>query len=218
MKLVLTSFVTALVLCGSAASASAQTCFGNVAISSSAPLSVGVIADFFTGGRGVGGSLVGGSDRFFVEGGGGRGAYTDADGAWKYVFGSVGAQFAAEPGSRFQACPYLFLSQTYGPNYPPDETFKSTQIGIGGAVGFIALQSDSAQVVPSVSINFNTLKNKDVFQGVADTWTDHTASLGIGVGFVFNSRVSFQPVAFIPIDDNGGDVSYQLLARLSLGN
>ena len=161
--------MSACVLAVGVAPASAQTCFGNVAISAASPLSVGGAFDVASGAKTGTGLVTAGTDMFFVGAAVGRSSYSDFETGQTNFNVTPGAQFALGAGKKVKVCPFVGIGKTSGLQDAFDQDYSSTIIGPGVGLGFVAVESGTRAVVPSVNLQFVRIGRTVKYLNLKDT-------------------------------------------------
>ena len=198
-----------------AAPAQAQLCTGQPSFSSG-PVQVSPGAAFTEGATEFGGSVVGGSDRFFGGAGLFRTSYSDIDEGAFAVAGLVGSNFVADANSRVNVCPLAVASWQSGPN-AGDLDIRTLAFGAGGQVGIVAADNGRVAVVPTFGASIRNARLNVSFADVDETVSETFGLVNAGVGFIFNHRLSVNPVVSFPIGLEEGDMQFSVGVSLNFG-
>lgn len=210
--------LTAAAILLAAQAAQAQTCYGNAPIDRQHPLIAGAALDLSSGQSTITGIFGGGTDQFFVTGAVGRSSVDGFDGGGTNIGATAGAQLKISSTKKISLCPALTVGRSSGLT---DDFFgvdySSTRISPSVTMGIVAATRGTTDIVPSVSLTFEHYGNK-ADDGVEE-YTDSTnfANLGLGTGFVFKQKFAVQPIAYIPIGLESGNVTFELLGTYSFG-
>lgn len=180
---------------------------------------VGASLEFSKSAHTFTGLVTGGSDNFFVNGAFGRTSYDGFDSGSTNFGATLGAQLKAGGDKKFEVCPTFTIGRSMGPNNDAfDLEYSSLRTSPGVSMGFVASQSGQTEIVPT--LGFTLEHSRNTVDDGFDKFTDGTTygSIGLGVGFVFNKKFSAQPAVYIPVGLDEGEVVYQVIATLSLGN
>jgi hypothetical protein len=163
----------------------------------------GGIFDFGENTLGATGVVSGGSDAYFSEGGVGV-VFADEPDTTIFGTGFIGGVQLTTSNRRFGVCPGASASYsrfTVG-------GIDAWTLGLGGgvAVGFAALQTDTLQVVPSLSVLIERVRLRASAGGGSPAESDTLGVVEAGIGLVVNRRVTFKPSVLFPVsvpDDDG---------------
>ncbi len=191
----------------------AQTCFGNVALTSAAPLAV---LGAFVGGSGsktLSTTAFLGNDHLFVGAGVGRDSYDGYDDGSTTVRLQAGGQLRA--GGRWHACPYAGASFAQGPDgaaggFPYEASARWFDGGV--SVGVIAHERPGLRIVPAANFAISRARNTIDFGSAfeVEETTSTSQTLAVGVGFQIGERFSIQPAVGRTFS-GAGDSNYGLV-------
>jgi hypothetical protein len=109
------------------------------------------------------------------------------------VSGSVGYQVRATSAGRAQVCPILAIGLGFGPKDltgpGSEQTTRSAQLGL--AFGGELMRGGELRLVPSFVVAFNHVQTD--IDGPGTSLSDSFGSIGFGLGFVLNNRLSIRP-------------------------
>lgn len=213
------------ILALSAHEVSAQICTGSTPFANG-PVRIGATLTTTDGATSYGGSLaVGASRGAFASAGF---SLTDVDGIDDNVseFGlTVGYAASLTPTHRAQICPMVHASYSSLPELT-DGTFtadfSARTFGIGAAIGFVASESETLMLVPSVSGGVFSQRVSASFRDGAggqldDSESDTYGVLGVGIGLILNRVAMIQPFASLPLGIEGSDAAFGVTVGFSFG-
>lgn len=191
-----------LVLLAFASPAAAQLCTGNVEISRRAPVSLGGSLGTGDGFTMVGPAVAAGADHFFVRANVDSTGYKNRDERSLGVYGQVAGQFQS---GRLHACPFVTAGRSSGPD-TADYTVSTKSVSGGVVLGFIARETASARIVPSVNLSLSrsssTFDWGEEFELGKATGTGKAAAFGVGY---VRDHFSIQPSVLLGFA--GGEVN-----------
>lgn len=185
-----------------ASPAAAQLCTGNVEVSRRAPVAIGGSLGKGDGFLSLSPSVVAGLDNFFVRATVDSTGFENRDERSLGVFGQVGGQFHS---GRLHACPSVSVGRTSGPD-TDDYTLSSKSVYGGVVLGFIARETATARIVPSLNLSLSRYSStfdwgEDFELGKASGTAKAAA---FGVGYV-RDHFSIQPSVLLSFA--GGEVN-----------
>lgn len=185
-----------------ASPAAAQLCTGNVEVSRRAPVAVGGSLGKGDGFLSLSPSVVAGFDKFYARATVDSTGFENRDERSLGVFGQVAGQFQS---GRLHACPFVSAGRSSGPD-TDDYTVSTKSVYGGVALGFIARETASARIVPSVNLSLShsssTFDWGEAFELGKASGTGKAAAFG--VGFV-SDHFSIQPSVLLGFA--GGEVN-----------
>lgn len=205
-----------LAVVGLASVANAQVCVGTPSFSTGSAR-VGGTAVIGQNAKAYGAQLALGEHRgWFVSG---NWAYTKNDtsagGSSNSGGGSIGYDYALNAEKTVAICPMVGVEaqegSVVGLTPMPNNPQNTLDLSFGGALGWVASQSESMEVIPSIgaAVVVRSYKNKIVVQGTPQTTTnDNFGLVSATIGFVFNKRCTISPLVQIPVSENNGKVAY----------
>lgn len=188
------------------ASAHAQTCLGGLAFKD-APTHVGGLFTTSSDSHTFSGGVSREIHAYLVNG---AVSYLSLDGiSATGIEGLAGTEIHLQANPKLSVCPIVIVNKVFGPSPSPDVTLGELTLSFGGMVGFNAMTSGTTRVVPTFGLLYNHLHESqsgtDAFGGAAaGSFGESSASLQLGVGFIFNERMSLIPVFIVPF---GSDVA-----------
>lgn len=195
--------------------AQAQVCVGNPALGSNSRGNVGLGVSFFDGGKGYnaggvfGGRVFGAANFSYVD-------FDDTDLSFKEISGSV-AYEASPSGSELSICPALGAGYGFGLEVAGIDV-TSVTITPAVSMGLGAVVSPTVTVAPFAQAGLvYTRVTADAGPFGDTTETDTSGALVLGVGFIFNSRLSLGPAVYIPVAADGGDTEFSLSLVVAVG-
>lgn len=169
-----------------------QICRGTADISAVSRVQGGAVLAFPENATGISGVVSGGGDGYFVEGQAGT-TLIDSP-IDENVFSTTlnaGAQLT-DSSRRVAVCPLATFSTEYV------EDIFGLSVGGGAAVGAIAVDSDTFQLIPAIGVVVQ--RSRVRVSGLGST-SDTTAGAELGVGLVFGRRFTVNPSVLIPIKE-----------------
>ena len=201
---------------GVAAPASAQLCTGQPSFSAG-PVQITPSAAFAEGATEFGGSVAGGSERLFAGAGLFRSNYSDIEEGAFSLAGGVGANFVADRSNHVHVCPIARVSWQNGPN-SGDLDLRTLTYGAGGQVGFVATDTGRLAVVPTFGASVHNARVNVSFADLDETATETFGLVNVGVGLIFNQRMSLNPVLAFPVGLEGSDdVQFSIAFSMNFG-
>ena len=192
----------------------AQACAGGPSLGTVNSGNVGVGASFFDGGKEYTAGATFGRSVF----GSAHFSYADFDNtdlSLKTVSGGVGFEKATSSG--VSVCPVVAVGYGFGFEILGiDVTTVSVSPGV--ALGVVAEVSPTVSVVPfgQVALVYSRTKaDAGPLGEEADSQTHGVIALG--VGFVFNDKVSLGPAVLIPVAADGGDTTFGVNLAVGVG-
>jgi hypothetical protein len=215
MKRLVAAIVCSLIWCSPA---SGQTCRGQATFEN-VPLRVGgdvaFSGDMVTFGGGVRKSF----DRFFAGGGALFHSISDFDSGATSVGGYGGTEMTVDSAQKFHLCPTAGILLTFGPSPGADIDASSFTFSAGASLGFVASTSGTTSIVPTFGFTFNVRRVK-LSGGFFDdefSETEPFGALHVGVGFVFNDRLSLVPALLVPFGADGADPTVLVAFSTKIG-
>ena len=203
--------------------ARAQRCVG-VASFANGSGRVAAGASLTDGAKNYGMNLAIGQDKgVFASGTISRTTFDNATLALTGLAGSIGYQFALGDRSGVEFCPfagvrYFSGSHGYGASYVD---VSSTELGLGGSVGFVASSSASFEIVPAVGFQYLTNNSRAMVTAFGNsssgTGSPNYGIVSVAAGFVFNKNLTLQPIIEIPVSLANGKASYGIGIGLNFG-
>ena len=136
----------------------------------------------------------------------------------KSTFGFVELGYQVPLPARVQVCPIISGYIGAGPD---DEEIQLTVRSRGAAAGVAAgvpLHTRWLTFIPNIGVRYAVDELDIVEEGIGsltDRFTGGTVDLGIGA--VFNDRISIQPLLHIPFGSDAGDTSFGVFATVAFG-
>ena len=199
-------FATVLVLAGGSR-AEAQTCAGGPSFRER-PLQAGAAASFVGDRRDVGGTVAIGRPSLF-GGIGVSATHIRFIGTSPSISGNVGAEFASSDHPVF-TCPLFQAAYASGPALEP---FDISTVGLRGGISVGAIVAETRQAVKIIptfgvavlydraTVTLMTFENTNiVWSGVVT----------LGVGFLFNDKISVVPALEVPFSAGTTDAGFSL--------
>jgi hypothetical protein len=204
------------------ASANAQTCIGSVPFTD-APLHAGIGAAFSSNSHSFAPGVAYGTENYFVRGAVDFMSVSGVDASAKGIAATGGAEFKTEAGSTaLFVCPLVTLAKIWGPSVEDGFDLSSFLFGLGASVGFVATKTGQTTIVPTLAVSFNHLSTTRTgnFAFNTNTFSAGTSfgSLQIGVGLLFNDRMSLIPSIIVPFGVDGGETSFSVLFSTKVGH
>jgi hypothetical protein len=196
--------------------AQAQTCVGTVSFAT-APLQAGGDLAFGSQSRTFTGGVTRGSEKFFVRGAASFMSISGLNNGAKGILGSFGTELRVGPTSTIFVCPMVTVVKMWGPNpfLTGSGGFSSLVLSFGGSGGFEVRNVGTTRVVPTFGLSFNHLRQSlngiPGRSGNGITKGDTFLNLQLGVGFIFNERMSLVPSLFVPIGFTEGETVFSVL-------
>lgn len=144
---------------------------------------------------------------------------TSAGGSSNAGGGTLGYDWALNPEKTVAICPMVGVQaqegSVVGLTPMPNDPQNTLDVNVGGALGWVASQSESMEVIPSISAAYvaRSSKAKIVQQGLpTPSTTDNFGLISATIGFVFNKRCTISPMVQIPVSELNGKVAYGVAA------
>lgn len=144
---------------------------------------------------------------------------TSAGGSSNAGGGAIGYDYALNAEKTVAICPMVGVQaqegSVVGLTPMPNNPQNTLDVNVGGALGWVASQSESMEVIPSVAAAYvaRSYKAKIVQQGLpTPSTTDNFGLISATVGFVFNKRCTISPMVQIPVSETNGKVAYGVAA------
>ncbi len=204
-----------LAVVGLASVANAQVCVGTPSFSTGSAR-VGGTAVIGQNAKAYGAQLALGEHRgWFVSGNWNYAKDDHTNGSANAGGAAVGYDYALNPAKTVALCPMVGVEvqegSVVGLNPMANSPQNTLDLNFGGALGWVASQSESMEVIPSIAaaVVARSYKNKIVVQGTPQTTTNDTFGLvSATIGFVFNKRCTISPLVQIPLSETNGKVAY----------
>ena len=197
----------------------AQVCTGQAPIGRSSPGIFGAGVSFAEGIASYGFSIGGGTDAAFGRGGFAVNHY-DEDEFDTWAVGAVGgSQIAADASRRIQICPvgqftYEWRNDIQGSGVD----LSALTTGAGVLAGFVAAESASAQLVPTVGLAVNRTTVKISVEDFGSERVSRTYGVAqLGLGIILNRRSAITPSVAIPFGIDDVEPSFSLVFSYAFG-
>ena len=218
MKLAVATTVIVLSLAGLSRQSDAQTCVGSASFGAGA-LRLGASASFSDGSKLYGGEFAAGAPHgVFAALDAGSVSY-NGGGSSSVIGATLGYDVAVGPVTSF--CPFVGYTHLSFPDINTGTgtiTSSGNNINFGGALGMTAKTAPNFDLVPFVSAQYVHASVSSNFAGVgSNTASDDYGLLGVGVGFVFSKRVTFNPSVSVPVGIKGAKTSVGIGLSVNFG-
>jgi hypothetical protein len=114
-------------------------------------------------------------------------------------------------------CPLASVSWQSGPN-AGDLDIRTLAFGAGAQVGIVAADNGRVAVVPTLGASIRNARLNVSFADVDYTVSETFGLVNAGVGFIFNQRMSLNPVVSFPIGLEEGDMQFSVSFSLNFGS
>lgn len=164
--------------------------------------------------KGFGAGFAGGSDELFAGVGVGYTSVDEVDLSATSFGLHVGSSLELDSGTRTYMAPVAAIAYSSGPDIGPIDVSIFTIRG-GVRVGFLAHEADDIGIVPTAGLDiaYDRLTS-DIDIDASDVY----GILRLGVGFVFNRRISLLPVVSVPFGVEGdSDGELAIIAAFNFG-
>ena len=164
-------------------------------------------------------SLLGGRDALFA-GGLANAGHSDGSTFASYTFGGmVGSDLVIHKGRRVHFCPIFKGLYTFGPDQGgtvgPLIDVSTFSWGAGGSLSFIARESVTRQIVPTLSLGFahDRRRASILDQRIAEE-TENFLTAAFGLGLVFDDQMALTPQITMAFKDRKRVVAFLFLTTL----
>lgn len=213
MRRVLQTTVLALIF--TPAALAAQVCLGRPALVNNSKANLGAGVSFFDGGKGFNAQATYGGP-LFVFAGFEYLDFDDTDFSFKTIGGGVGYEARTSDGN-ITICPTGSIIYGFGLEILGID-FTSLQFVPALAAGFTAEVSPTVRATPFAEVGFVYSRlTADAGPIGDDTETDTAGLLRLGLGLIFNQRLSIRPMVTIPISEDDGDTIFGVEFSVAIG-
>jgi hypothetical protein len=186
----------------STATGAGLACLGQASTSSFAGFSAG----FTNGAQTFSGLFGGGSDHYLSVGTVSYTDYTDLD-ASAWTWGGLFGGDLMPRGQIVHACPLGGVFYTH----LMDSDFNEFDIVGGGSLGIVALDTAAVGVIPYFSATYTRAIVLD------EDLSLNAGAIGIGVGLVFQRRITLRPSVVFPLNMPDTDPTFQVALTMGFG-
>jgi hypothetical protein len=214
------------------APAHAQTCRGAITFED-APLRWGANVAFSSNTHGVEAGVAKAFDKFFAGGGVVFQGVSDISAA-KGFFGGAGREFPVGAAKKYFACPTVSVFKTWGASPFVDGSASQLIFNFGGTVGFESGTSGNTKLVPTFGFSINILRtsaesptflavNGVRMRGAGGAGaidlsnTETFGAIQLGIGLLFNERMSLTPSLIIPFGSDSAEVLFSAVLTMKFG-
>lgn len=197
-----------------AAPAAAQTCLGRGSFAV-APYQVSGAAVFTDGANGFDVGFAGGNSRLFAGATLGRTSYTAIDESSTDVGAFVGGGPVMR-GDTLQVCGVGGIAYAAGPNLGAVDT-HTLGLQFGASLGVAVVDGPSYSIVPAFGGSVVIARLTASAGGDDQSETETFGSIDLGVGLIFNQRVSVAPRIGIPVGRESNDPVFGISLAINFG-
>ncbi len=189
-----------LIVCslGWIAPAGAQTCQGLLTFAQ-APTRVRADALFTTDNRIFGVGLSKGTENLFGSGGLLIHQFSGDSGTDLGFFGNVGKELTMSSSKKYSVCPTGTIA------YVGFDGGSNVLVNVGASVGYPLATSGTTQIIPTGAVSLSHDRIGSDFGG---SFSETFLNLQVGVGLIFNGKMSLQPQVVLPIGSDLADPTF----------